>query len=276
MRKILELKNVDAFQKYVSFDVYSRLLVNRHLCFMLDNGAILIAFYFLDIREPEKNDEKVCIYCGKDDILFATDNKRCIELISNIEAGENSYKQLLEFLAALTANDVYQLEKAENKITDLEDSLITEKKLCAEDSASIIAVRRQLLKMKRYYEQLALITGDLAENSNKAFSDELQKKAASLDKRADYLLNSVMHLREYITQVREAYQAQVDIEQNQIMKAFTVITAVFLPLTLIVGWYGMNLNMPEYGWSFGYLFVITLSVLVSIVAILIFKKKKWF
>ena len=40
----------------------------------------------------------------------------------------------------------------------------------------------------------------------------------------------MLHLRDYVTQVREAYQAQIDIEQNKIMKIFTVLTAVFLPL----------------------------------------------
>ena len=92
----------------------------------------------------------------------------------------------------------------------------------------------------------------------------------------DYLLNSVMHLREYITQVREAYQAQIDIEQNQIMKVFTVMTSIFLPLTLIVGWYGMNLQMPEFSWSFGYPFVIILSVSVILASVIIFKVKRWF
>ena len=130
--------------------------------------------------------------------------------------------------------------------------------------------------MKRYYEQLSLITSDLAANTDKAFSDEMQKRFAAADRRMDYLLNSVLHLREYITQVREAYQAEIDIEQNQIMKIFTVITAVFLPLTLIVGWFGMNVQMPEYKWSYGYPYVIALSVVVAIACIIFFKRKKWF
>ena len=104
----------------------------------------------------------------------------------------------------------------------------------------------------------------------------LHKRFAALDRRVDHLLESVRHLQEYTTQVREAYQAQVDIEQNQIMKIFTVITAIFLPLTLIVGWYGMNFPMPEYAWSKGYAYVILLSVAVCIACFAAFKKKRWF
>jgi magnesium transporter len=76
--------------------------------------------------------------------------------------------------------------------------------------------------------------------------------------------------------VREAYQAQVDIEQNQIMKTFTVITAVFFPLSLIAGWYGMNFQMPEFGWRLGYPYVIALSAAVCAVCVICFKLKKWF
>jgi magnesium transporter len=86
----------------------------------------------------------------------------------------------------------------------------------------------------------------------------------------------VLNSRDYVSQVREAYQAQVDIDQNTIMKVFTVITSIFLPLTLLVGWYGMNLRMPEFSWDYGYPFVILLSVIVVSLCVVFFKKKKWF
>jgi magnesium transporter len=92
----------------------------------------------------------------------------------------------------------------------------------------------------------------------------------------DRLYRNVNNLRDYVTQVREAYQAQEDINLNSIMKLFTVITAIFLPLTLIVGWYGMNFPMPEYNLSFGYPLVIALSALVVAVCVGYFKKHDWF
>ncbi len=276
MRKMLEMKNVEALLDYVSADIYSRLLANRHTCFSLQDGAFLIAFHFCDVKNPLRKDDRVCVYCGAEDFVFISDNTRCIELMNEIDTELDNQSQLLKFFNILTADDVFELEKMEDRISDLEDGLITEKRSNSDDSTIIIAMRRELLKMKRYYEQLDLITGDLADNTNKAFSDDVQKKFVSLDRRMDYLLDSIMHLREYMTQVREAYQAQVDIEQNQIMKVFTVITSIFLPLTLIVGWYGMNLQMPEFGWSFGYPFVIILSIAVVVASFAFFKLKKWF
>ena len=69
---------------------------------------------------------------------------------------------------------------------------------------------------------------------------------------------------------------EVDISLNTTMKIFTVVTTIFLPLTLIVGWYGMNLKMPEYGWKYGYLFVGLLSLTCIAGIIIFFKRKKWF
>ena len=60
------------------------------------------------------------------------------------------------------------------------------------------------------------------------------------------------------------------------MKTLTVLTSIFFPLTIIVGWYGMNFeSMPEFKWRYGYLFVILLSVAIRLVMVLVGKKKKW-
>ena len=60
------------------------------------------------------------------------------------------------------------------------------------------------------------------------------------------------------------------------MKIFTIVTSIFLPLTLIVGWYGMNFeNMPELTWKYGYLAVIICCIAMVVGMIGYFKHKKW-
>ncbi len=86
-------------------------------------------------------------------------------------------------------------------------------------------------------------------------------------------MGKTSYLLEYAQQVRDAYQAQVDDAQNKNMQFLTVISTIFFPLTLITGWYGMNFeNMPEL--ESGYPFVIILSLVVIIICIWIFRKKK--
>ena len=83
-------------------------------------------------------------------------------------------------------------------------------------------------------------------------------------------------LREYATQISSEYQAQVDLGQNRIMKLLTIVTTVFMPLTLITGWYGMNfINMPELQWEYGYPAIIIVSILVIIGCMSVFRRKHY-
>lgn len=90
------------------------------------------------------------------------------------------------------------------------------------------------------------------------------------------LKNETERLREYAMQVSGEYQSQVDIAQNRVMQLLTIVTTIFLPLSLIVGWYGMNFDMPELNWEYGYPVVIVLAVVIVAVLIRYFKRKKWF
>ncbi len=95
--------------------------------------------------------------------------------------------------------------------------------------------------------------------------------------KAERLANNTQMLWDNLVHVREAYEASINYSMNKTMQLFTVLTAIFLPLTLIVGWYGMNFTtMPELTWRYGYLGVIVLSLIVVVVSLLWFKKKKLF
>ena len=69
---------------------------------------------------------------------------------------------------------------------------------------------------------------------------------------------------------RESFDMGIDLDLD------TVITTIFMPLTLIAGWYGMNFRyMPELEWRYGYLAVFVLSAAVIICCLILFKRKKW-
>ena len=93
--------------------------------------------------------------------------------------------------------------------------------------------------------------------------------------RAERLLRNVNSLREQLSQLREAHQSTLDFSLNRTMKTFTVLNAIFLPLSILVGWYGMNFDMPEFAWKYGYFFVIGFAVAMVSVCIFIFRKRHW-
>lgn len=140
----------------------------------------------------------------------------------------------------------------------------------------IIAWRRELLRLKRYYEQLSAILDELAANENQLLTRPVRRRMVILGSRMDRYLGAVRNLQDIISQMREAYQSQLAIQQNQLMKLFTVVTVVFLPLTLLTGWYGMNfVGMPELTWKYGYPVAIVVSVVIVVALLRHFKKKNW-
>ena len=138
-------------------------------------------------------------------------------------------------------------------------------------------MKQTLLPLKQMYEQLIDALEDLMEDENDIYTEIEIKYCTRIYSRIERLYKTVINLREYVSQTREAYQAQMDITLNVTMKTFTVITAIFLPLTFIAGWYGMNFKyLPEISWKYGYLGVTILSVIIVVGCLIIFKKKKWF
>ncbi len=181
---------------------------------------------------------------------------------------------LYYFFDRLTRQDILCLEALEQELSLLEESVMMGAKTGY--LAKIVDLRNRVMTLKRYYVQLLRLCQDLEENENGLLSSRQLKRFRMLTRRVERLLDMADSLRDYVSQVREAYQSQVDINLNNLMKIFTVVTTVFSPLTLIVGWYGMNLKMPESHWEWGYPTVILLSLAVCLGTVLLFKKKKWF
>ena len=96
-------------------------------------------------------------------------------------------------------------------------------------------------------------------------------------KRCEQLQGYVHLLRENVLQLRELYQSLQGERQNKIMGMLTIVTTLFLPLTLLTGWYGMNFaRMPELQWAYGYPVVIAVSALIVVAEIIFFKKARFF
>lgn len=178
------------------------------------------------------------------------------------------------FFERLVFNDTGILETYENKIGKLEEQI--EKGTTGKAfNGEILALRRKLLVVRHYYEQLLDLVETMIENDPGIFCEENTRLFRIVRDKITRLSSNTQLLRDSLVQVREAYMAALDYNANSIMKVFTVVTTIFMPLTLIVGWYGMNFHfMPELTWEYGYIGVIVLSVTVVIASIVFFKKKK--
>jgi magnesium transporter len=97
------------------------------------------------------------------------------------------------------------------------------------------------------------------------------------------IIDSVDTFRDLIGGMLDVYLSSISNRMNEIMKVLTLFTAIFIPLTLIAGIYGMNFkseaspfNMPELSWFYGYPFALGLMLVLALVLLGLFKMKKWF
>jgi magnesium transporter len=165
------------------------------------------------------------------------------------------------------------LEAIEDEIEGLEE--LAANKRPPDQSQGIIRLRKELLSLKRYFESLDDILDSLDLNDAHPLSDHDRRVFLAHKNKMNRMASDVRDLREYLTQVREAFQNQLDISLNETMRVFTVITAVFLPLTLIAGWYGMNLRMPELASPVTYPIIIGVSLVFLLVSLVYSKYKGW-
>lgn len=240
----------------------------------------LLAFDWYDIHSERTELSKILIYLDKNNLFFICKDeearRHCVTITEALHS-ENVIKNeqmLCHFFIRLFRGDMEYLEQFESQINNTVTNLLSNELNFALNT--IIIQRQELLRLKNYYEQIDTIFDEIVMNDNGLLSHQAIKHMKILGARTDRYLNKVCNLQELVSQMQETYQAQLSIQQNDLMKFFTVITAIFLPLTLLVGWYGMNfVNMPELHWQYGYLSIILISIAIVIGLIWYFKYKKW-
>ena len=215
----------------------------------------------------------------KTHLLFLDEEDTCARMLHDI-AEQNVMKEptvahcLFEFMKLLIKNDLSFLADLEDRMEDVEEAIID--RGMEASSRSMLQFRRKLLRIDTYYQQLVDMASGIAENENKLLTHEESRLFLVLVRQGERLLKRSITLKEYSLQLRELYQTQIDLQQNNTMQFFTVITTLFAPLTLLTSWFGMNFaNMPGLDWEWGYQAIIVVSLIIIVVEIALFKRKRW-
>lgn len=188
-----------------------------------------------------------------------------------LQQGETREHFIYNYFTQFMSKDLEMLGRYEQRLMRLEERV--RKEDIDNFQSELIPIRKELLELRTYYDEIMDIGKALEENENGFFNTKQLRFFGTISDRADRLMNRTSHLLEYAQQVRDTYQTQVDTEQNKNMQFLTIVTTIFYPLTLITSWYGMNFkNMPEL--EHGYPAMIVASILVLAICYYIFKKKK--
>ncbi|AXR00273.1 magnesium/cobalt transporter CorA [Pseudoalteromonas piscicida] len=166
---------------------------------------------------------------------------------------EDMHHQLEKLSAYVLEEEDSDLEEAVSRISRLEDAN-GKVRLCLMDTQRNISfLMRHVGVQSEERETLREVTRDI---------ETLMSHCAFLFDKVNFLMDST--------------QGFINIEQNQIIKTFSIASVVFLPPTVVASVYGMNFNnMPELNWAWGYPFAIAIMLLSGFAPYLFFKHKGW-
>ena len=237
-------------------------------------------YYAGSFNIPKKNTHLAIsfkYYIINNNIIFVDENsyveKVIEEIIQSISKQDYDLAKFMhDFLETMIKDDLMYLEQIEHKLSILEDEII---KSDIEDfNEIIIKDKKEVLKFYHYYGQLIEVGNTFVEKN--IFEQQANSLFELYVNRVTRLQNETLLLREYTHQLQDLYESQINLHQNHIMKILTIVTTIFMPLTLITGWYGMNFkHMPELGLKYAYPMILGVFILIIIICLIIFKKKKF-
>lgn len=252
-----------------------------------DNYLVVIMklFHFNeDDEQGEMKQQQLCLIQGTNYVLSFLEydspffNDIAAAIHNNVLKirGRQSDYLLSVLLNSVMANYIHIVSSIDDDLEDLEEVLL--KTTNADDiGIQIQSLRRQYLQIKKavlplkeQYVKLLRSDSLLVHKVNRAFFNDVNDHL-------QFVLQTIEICRETLSSLVDLYISNNDLKMNDIMKRLTVVSTIFIPLTFLVGVWGMNFDfMPELSWKHGYLFAWLLMAVIGLAVYLFFKKKKWY
>ncbi|MGM1019596.1 MAG: magnesium/cobalt transporter CorA [Bacillota bacterium] len=239
--------------------------------------------YFIVVNSIRFDDEEIFlralnIFLGRHFIITVTKQKinELRTLKPMLWEQEVSQPDRFMYLLVDLIVDNYFLvgDRIEVRIEKLEEDILMHTK--KSHLNEIIGLRSEILWLKKVLGPQKEVINTLNKRDLRLIDDQLQKYFSDIYENAVKISETFETYRDLMGNLREAYQSSIANRANEIMRVFTAITTVFMPLTVITGIYGMNFdNMPELHTRYGYFVVIGIMVALGVSMFCIFRKKDW-
>ncbi|MBD2872129.1 magnesium/cobalt transporter CorA [Paenibacillus arenilitoris] len=239
--------------------------------------------YFIVINSIRFDDEEIFlralnIFLGRHYIITVTKQKinelRSLKpLLWEHEVSRPDY--FLYHLVDLVVDNYFLVgDRIDNRIESLEEDILMHTK--KSHLNEIIGLRGEILWLRKVLGPQRELIATLNKKDLKLIDDELQKYFSDIYENALKIAESFDTYRDLMGNLREAYQSSVSNRANEIMRVFTAITVIFMPLTFITGIYGMNFDfIPGLHLRFGSYILLGVMLLLGVGMFITFRKKEW-
>lgn len=250
------------------------------------NNQLLVISQMVRLKEDESgfDTEQVSFVLGKRYLLSFQEEELqdCFEIVRDrIRTSQGRVRKsgadYLTYLLLDTIIDGYfpVVEHYEDRIEALEDAIISNPD--RDTMQEIYDVRRELLALRRLIWPMRNVLHLLMRDHHGIVSDEVQIYFRDSYDHVIQILEIIEAYRELAASLMDVYMSTMGNKLNEIMKFLTVISTIFIPLTFIVGVYGMNFeNMPELKGEWSYFIVWLIMLAVAGGLIFYFWRKGWF
>ena len=176
---------------------------------------------------------------------------------------------------AIVDNYFIILEKAGENIEGIEEKLVAAP--TKETLPAIYHLKREMLVLRKAVWPLRDVVNTLVHDENPLIKDSTRIYLRDIYDHAIQVIDTIENYRDMISTLVDIYLSSVSNRLNEIMKVLTILSSIFIPLTFIVGIYGMNFaHMPELNLTWAYPALLVFMAFVALSMVAYFKRKKWF
>jgi len=226
--------------------------------------------------------DQVSIILGKDFILSFQERES--DLFDSIKDKMNKNKGRIrkegtDYLAHAIIDNIVDnyfivLENLEEKIEYLEDDLV--KKATPSTLDTIHILKRELILLRKSLWPLREAVSSLGRSDSPLINKSTVVYFKDIYDHTIAIIDTVETFRDMLSGMLDIYLSTISNRLNEVMKVLTIIATIFMPLTFIAGVYGMNFKyMPELEFRWGYFGVLGIMLVIALLMLMYFKKKKW-
>lgn len=166
------------------------------------------------------------------------------------------------------------IEKIGDKVEKIEEEIIHEPK--RESLIELYRLKREVIYLRKQVWPLRDMLSNLLRSESKFLSDSTHLFFRDLQDHSTRIIDTVETYRDLLSGIMDIYLSTNANKMNEVMKVLTIISSIFIPVTFIAGVYGMNFEfMPELKSPYGYAGVWAVMIIIIVVQIIYFRKKKW-
>jgi magnesium transporter len=166
------------------------------------------------------------------------------------------------------------LEKVGDKIEVLEDELVSDPE--ERTLQAIYRLKREMISLRRSVWPLRELINGIQRSESTMISESTGLYLRDVYDHTIQIIDTIESFRDIVSGMLDTYLSSISNRMNAVMKVLTIIATLFIPLTFVAGIYGMNFDhMPELKWRYGYAAVWGVMLVVAILMLVYFRRKKW-